>query len=77
MTEIPIEPPEGDGEAALAAAQEPVAIEVRLIDDERTPEGMVCMGTFRDERLVARCVLSPDAWEHYMEIGRASCRERV
>lgn len=64
MTEFPIEPPDGDGEAALAAAQEPVAIAVRLIDDERTPEGMVCMGTFRDERLVARCVLSHDAWEH-------------
>ncbi len=67
MTEIPIEPPEGDGEAALAAAQEPVEISVRLIDDERTPEDMVCMGTFRGERLMARCVLSPEAWEHVRE----------
>jgi hypothetical protein len=67
MTEIPIEPPEGDGEAALAAAQEPVEISVRLIDDERTPDDMVCMGTFRGERLMARCVLSPEAWEHVRE----------
>lgn len=48
---------------ALAATEQPVPLRVALVEDERTPEGMVCMGTFRDERLVARCVLSPDAWD--------------
>jgi hypothetical protein len=48
---------------ALAATEQPVPLRIALVEDERTPAGMVCMGTYRDARLVARCVLSPDAWE--------------
>ncbi len=40
---------------------------VRLLEDERTPEGMVCMGTYRGDRLIARCVLPPDTWAQVAE----------
>lgn len=54
---------------AIAATQGPVQLAVRLVEDDRTPEGMVCMGTFRDDRLVARCVLPPEAWEQIDDYG--------
>ena len=55
--------------AAIAATDEPVQLEVGLVDDERVPAGMVCMGTYRNGRLVARAVLSPEAWEQIEEHG--------
>jgi hypothetical protein len=45
--------------AAIAATEEPVQLKVALVEDDRVPDGMVCMGTFRNGRLVARSVLSP------------------
>ena len=64
----PVELPEGDGPpAAYAAAEEPVALRVRLIDDERTPEGMVCMATYHDTRLIARYVMPPEMWAQVAE----------
>jgi hypothetical protein len=54
---------------ALAATETPVELRVALVDDDRTPEGMVCMGTFRGDRLIARCVLLPAAWEQIEEFG--------
>ena len=64
----PVELPEGDGPpAAYAAAEEPVALRVRLIDDERTPEGMVCMATYHDTRLIARYVMPPEMWAQVSE----------
>ncbi len=64
--EFPTPPEPGEGEhrpTALAAAEQPVDLSVRLIDDDRTPDGMVCMGTYRGERLIARCVIPPETWE--------------
>lgn len=61
---------EGDGipsPAALAATEEPIALHVRLLEDERTPEGLVCVGTYRHGRLVARCAMPPEAWEQVQE----------
>jgi hypothetical protein len=55
--------------AAIAATAEPVQLEVRLIEDERVPPEMVCMGTYRNGRLVARSVLSPEAWAQIQEHG--------
>lgn len=55
--------------AAVAATEQPVELRVRLLDDERTPDGLVCMGTFRGERLVARCVLQPDTWAEVQRRG--------
>ncbi|HEX5388019.1 MAG TPA: hypothetical protein VFW66_15050 [Gemmatimonadales bacterium] len=62
----PEEPaPSGDdaSPAALAATEDPVALQVLLLEDERVPDGMVCMGTYRNGRLVARCAMPPEAWE--------------
>jgi len=47
---------------ALVMTDTPVEIDVGLIDDERTPEGMVCLGTRLRGKLIARCVVSPDMW---------------
>lgn len=54
---------------AIAATAEPVQLKVGLIEDERVPPEMVCMGTFRNDRLVARSVLSPEAWAQIQEHG--------
>jgi hypothetical protein len=55
--------------AAIAATEEPVQLEVALLEDERVPSGMVCMGTYRNGRLVARAVLAPEAWAQIEEHG--------
>jgi hypothetical protein len=67
-------PESGDGNvapapAAIAATEEPVQLTVGLIEDERVPAEMVCMGTYRNGRLVARSVLSPEAWDQIQEHG--------
>ena len=63
--------PEGENTAptpaAIAATEEPVQLEVALVADDRVPPDMVCMGTFRNGRLVARAVLSPEAWAQIEE----------
>ena len=64
------QPAEGDAApvpAAIAATDEPIQLTVGLVEDERVPPGMVCMGTYRNERLVARAVLSPEAWEQIVQ----------
>jgi hypothetical protein len=53
--------------AALAATEEPVVLEVGLVEDERTPEGLVCMGTYRHGRLVARCAIPLEAWQQVQD----------
>src|SRR5215210_2658651 len=55
--------------AAIAATEEPVQLEVALVEDERVPGDMVCMGTFRNGRMVARAVLTPEAWAQIEEHG--------
>jgi hypothetical protein len=55
--------------AAIAATEEPVELKVGLIEDDRVPSGMVCMGTYRNGRLVARSVLAPEAWAQIQENG--------
>jgi len=55
--------------AAIAATAEPVQLEVSLIQDDRVPAEMVCMGTYRNGRLVARSVMSPEAWEQIQAHG--------
>ena len=55
--------------AAIAATEHPVQITVGLLDDERVPEGMVCMGSYRNGRLIARAVLPPEAWGQIEEYG--------
>jgi hypothetical protein len=55
--------------AAIAATAEPVQLEVGLIQDDRVPPEMVCMGTYRKGRLVARAVMTPEAWAQIQEHG--------
>ena len=55
--------------AAIAATEAPVQLDVALVEDERVPSGMVCMGTYRNGRLAARAVLSPEAWAQIEEHG--------
>jgi hypothetical protein len=69
MTTVP-EPSEGDAvpvPAAIAATEEPIQLKVALLAGDRVPDGMVCMGTYRNERLVARSVISPEAWAQIEE----------
>jgi hypothetical protein len=54
---------------AIAATAEPVQLDVALIEDDRVPAEMVCMGTFRNGRLVARSVMSPETWAHIEHHG--------
>ncbi len=68
----PIEPEPGEAvpvPAAIAATENPVQLTVALVEDQRVPEGMVCMGSFRNGRLVARSVMPPEAWEQIDEYG--------
>jgi hypothetical protein len=55
--------------AAIAATESPVQLTVALVEDERIPEGMVCMGSYRNGRLVARSVMPPEAWAQIHEYG--------
>jgi hypothetical protein len=65
--------PEGENAspvpAAIAATAEPVQLQVGLIEDDRVPAEMVCMGTYRNGRLVARSVMTPEAWAQIQEHG--------
>jgi hypothetical protein len=54
---------------AIAATEEPIQLEVALIQDERVPSDMLCMGTYRNGRLVARSVVTPEAWAQIEEHG--------
>jgi hypothetical protein len=72
MTTEPIEPEPNGGAptpAAIAATENPVQLTVGLVDDQRIPDGMVCMGCYRNGRLVARSVMPPEAWAQIHEYG--------
>jgi hypothetical protein len=60
--------PEQPQPAAIAASEDPVQLSVALVQDERVPAGMVCMGTYRDGKLVARSVVPPEAWDQIQEL---------
>ena len=62
-------PTEGGSPVAIAATQGAVQLRVELVDDDRTPAGMVCMGTWRDDKLVARCVMPPETWDQISVMG--------
>src|SRR3954464_8773835 len=71
MTSNAPEPDDGESPvpAAIAATEEPVQLEVALIQDDRVPPEMVCMGSYRNGRLVARAVMTPEAWAQIEEHG--------
>lgn len=71
MTDEPSAPQPGEAPSptAIAATESPVHITVGLLEDERVPDGMVCMGSYRNGRLIARAVLPPEAWGQIEEYG--------
>ena len=72
MTPSAREPGQGEGTpvpTAIVATEEPIRLEVALIEDERVPADMVCLGTYRDGRLVARSVMTPEAWAQIEKQG--------
>jgi len=71
MAEETPEPGQGPtpSPTAIAASENTVQITVALLDDERVPDGMVCMGSYRNGRLIARAVLPPEAWGQIQQYG--------
>jgi hypothetical protein len=60
MEELPV---------ALAATDRPLPVRLAPVEDERAPEGMACIGAFLGPKLVARCVVPPDAAAFLLERG--------
>jgi hypothetical protein len=54
---------------ALAATDRPLPLRLETIEDERAPDGMSCIGSFLGPKLVARCVVPPDAAAFLLERG--------
>lgn len=57
--------PEGDGSTtvALVSTMDPVSLAVDEVDDDRIPDGDVCMGSFLEGRLIARRAVPPEILE--------------
>ena len=55
----------GNGDAqtsvAFVSTQQTVDLHIDEIDDDRTPDDMVCMGVFFQDRLIARSIVPPEA----------------
>lgn len=45
---------------ALVSTLEPLSITIGEVEDESIPEGMVCMGSFLNDRLIARSAVPPE-----------------
>ena len=60
--EIGPDPEDSETPVAFVATQFPVPLRVDKVDDDRTPDGMVCMGTFLEnqDQLIARSAVPPD-----------------
>ncbi|MGH7561514.1 MAG: hypothetical protein ACRENB_10885 [Gemmatimonadales bacterium] len=58
-----------DRPLAVAATDRPLPLAIRALEDERAPEGMSCLGSYLGPRLVARCVVPPEAAEFLLERG--------
>lgn len=46
----------------------PLKLDVRPIEDELTPDGTVCIGTFHGSRVLARCAIPADSIGHFLEM---------
>lgn len=54
---------------ALAATDRPLPLRLVPIEHEGAPDGMACIGSFLGPKLVARCVVPPDAAAFLLERG--------
>ncbi len=61
----PFEPGDGRGSnpIAVVSTRSGVPLRVAAIEDDRTPENMECMGTFFQDRLIARSTVPPEVLE--------------
>lgn len=64
-----MEPDSPDPAVALAATDRPLQLRVALVEDERAPEGMSCIGSFLGPKMIARCVVPPDAAVFLLDKG--------
>jgi hypothetical protein len=74
MDDSPFDPMSPDGEASLpaavlAATDAPVPLLIEEMRDERVPEGMSCLGTFLDGKLVARCAVPTGTVAYFERYG--------
>ena len=57
--------PSGNGgsetSVVFVSTQQSVALRVDKIADDRTPDGMACMGVYFQDRLIARSIVPPEA----------------
>ncbi len=62
---------ESETPVAFVATQHPVPLRVDKVQDDRTPDGMVCMGTFLEvqNQLIARSAVPPDMLSEIKESG--------
>jgi hypothetical protein len=58
-----------DTPVAFVSTQQSILLEVTEVDDDRTPDGMVCMGTFFQDRLIARSIVPPEALDEVESQG--------
>ncbi len=59
----PAEQPAKEGSVAFVMTDRPVPLSVTPIEDDRTPDGMTCLGTSLSGHMVARCVVPPEVAE--------------
>jgi hypothetical protein len=66
--DLGLPPGEGEGRpSVLVATSAPVQLRVEPVEDDRTPDGSVCLGTFIGERLVGRRVAPTEALDELRE----------
>ncbi len=58
---------ESSASVAIVATQEALPVRIEEITDDRTPDGMACMGTFLGDRMIARSVMPPEAIAELLE----------
>jgi hypothetical protein len=56
-------------DAAFVLTEQPIPLDIVPLEDDRTPEGMICLGTRIGGRLVARCVVPPEAADFVLARG--------
>src|SRR5258706_16249277 len=57
-------------DVVLAATDRPVPLVVRRIEDERVPDGLIGIGSYLNEALIARCAVPPDVAGFFEEKKR-------
>ena len=62
---------------AFVSTQQTVSLTVDEVEDDRTPEGLVCMGTYFNQRLIARSIVPAETLEEVEAHGLLSSPVRL